>query len=253
MDADGTITTVIGGRGTRLLGRRWPRVRGEDRPAAADRRRPGRERVLRGLGQQPGARIDTGRGMVRGPGVNLPYQWISPAEKIITERDPAAPAVRRSAGMGSCRAGVPDPGERPIVPLANHEAHAGRDLPCFLRRLDADAPAAQFPGEERLAMFLFEELRRGIDERRPFADQPAVVAQLRRVGGRSDGRVGECEERADGRRGDEARSRRSAPPGHARSSTLLPIGPQSTRLLSSGRRIVKATRDEAISIAFAAV
>ncbi len=63
-----------------------------------------------------------------------------------------------------------------------------------------------------IAVFFFEQLRRDEDERRACADGLAVLAQLRGVGGWSDRRVREREERADARRDDEEHRRDGQPP-----------------------------------------
>src|SRR5207237_91407 len=76
----------------------------------------------------------------------------------------------------------------PAVFVPDRESDAPWHLR-FLGRLDADPAAAQFPGQERSAVFLFEQLRRGIDDGRPFADQLAVLAEGRGVGSGTDGRV----------------------------------------------------------------
>src|SRR5215218_413976 len=85
----------------------------------------------------------------------------------------------------------------------DHESDAARNALAIVNSLDADAAAAQFPGEEGFAVFLLEQLRRGDDQRRSVPDLLAELAQLRGVGGWADGRVGESEERADARSADE--------------------------------------------------
>ena len=64
---------------------------------------------------------------------------------------------------------------------------------------DADPATAQLPGDVGRAVFVGEQLPRGEDQGRAFADVVAKAGQRRRVGARADRSVGEREQRAAGR------------------------------------------------------
>ena len=128
------------------------------------------------------------------------------------------------------------------------EAHPrGRASAGFVFGLDADAAAAQLPGDVGGAVLVGEQLVGGEHQGRVGGDQRPQAGQRRRVGGRADRRVGEGEQRADagGRGGEAARSRR---PGR-----FLAHAAGRATGSSSGSRIVSAASGAAISIALAAV
>ncbi len=69
----------------------------------------------------------------------------------------------------------------------------------FIGGVDADATAAQLPGDVGGAVFVVEQLPRGEHQGRAFADVGAQAGQRRRVGGGADRRVGEGQQRAAAR------------------------------------------------------
>src|SRR4051812_35882084 len=109
--------------------------------------------------------------MVRGSHTGAPgaHQWRSSASRALPR---LTFGDQRAGTLAGARL---DLLQGPTAFVPDHEANSGRDLR-VLTRLDADAAPAHFPGEERFAVFLFEQLGRGEDKGRPLADRLAVVA-----------------------------------------------------------------------------
>ena len=178
----------------------------------------------------------------------------------LSQRGPGGPGGRRSAGRGSCRAtgprafpeqvGAGDAAQAQARGTAGGRAVARGDrrsgrpgggappAPRRPRRVDADAAAAQLPGDVALAVFLVEQLRRrrgrGSSRRRPAGAARSAPASRR------SGRPGRWRRRAASSRRRRA-GRRTPRPGRVRSERRRSDRPAARR------------RGAAISIAFAAV
>ena len=233
---------------------------GADRGRRVGARRPRRQLQRLAVRQGDGGLLGRGlhaRAMVRGrEPLGAAVHWCADAQRAGPWR------AWRSAisGQGLLpRTGEPFPERRQGAQsrpqsAKRHEADAratkrpgGGSLARSSR--DADATAAQFPGDEGFAVFVVEQLAARRHERRPFADQRRTRSAS---GSRRSGRRARWRARAASRRPRRRRRARQPRIDEPRRGALSACRTKRARS-SSGRRMTSATSGAAISIALAAV